>query len=291
MIASVVNIRVCEGAEAPPFIFSSKGGKDGFPKVRVFDESGGEIRNIPTRSWDALDEMDTGEGSERGSIAPSFTPRREGGESEGAVDPTAPTPYNPESPDDEFITGNEELYRVYFAKGKNLIILKEGRLENEEESCVLVNPANKFLYHGAGVAGALRERAGPRFQEESNKLVQRRKCPIKTGDVILQKIGGLNGKPVIHAIGHEKGQRSNSREELTVMLTLDGLIDKICLLARDNECRTVAMPIISGGIFGFNDIVMGTALVNTLRKKRPAAKRGRVKTESPLTMTEKRKRK
>ncbi|KAF4103730.1 hypothetical protein G5714_014717 [Onychostoma macrolepis] len=218
LIASVVNIRILEGAEIPPFIYSSKGGRDGFPKVRVFDESGGEIKNIPIRSWTSLDEDDPGEASERESIAPSFTPRREG---EVRLDPSAPPQNNPESPNDEFELTGEEPYRVYFARGKNLIVLKEGRLEDEEEPCVLVCASNKFLYHGAGVAGALRERAGPKFQEESYKIMQRRKSPVKTGDVLLQKIGGPNGKPVMHAIGHEKGQRSDIEEELTAMLTLD----------------------------------------------------------------------
>ncbi|KAF4106207.1 hypothetical protein G5714_012197 [Onychostoma macrolepis] len=208
-------------------------------------------------------EDDPGEASERESIAPSFTPRREG---EVRLDPSAPPQNNPESPNDEFEPIGEEPYRVYFARGKNLIVLK-GRLEDEEEPCVLVCASNKFLYHRAGVAGALRERAGPKFQEESYKIMQRRKSPVKTGDVLLQKIGGPNGKPVMHAIGHEKGQRSDIEEELTAMLTLDGIIDQICLLSRENNYHTVAMPIISGEIFGFNDVVMGVALVNTLRRK------------------------
>ncbi len=39
-----------EGAEIPSFIYSSRGGKDGFPKVRVFDESGGGNQiNIPQK--------------------------------------------------------------------------------------------------------------------------------------------------------------------------------------------------------------------------------------------------
>lgn len=88
MITSVVNIRVLDGAEIPPFIYSSKGGKGGFPKVRVFDESGGEVKNIPIRNWDSLDHDEPDAGSERGSIAPSFVPRREGNES--ALDPNVP---------------------------------------------------------------------------------------------------------------------------------------------------------------------------------------------------------
>ncbi len=48
---------------------------------------------------------------------------------------------------------------------------------------------------------------------------------------------------------------------------LDTLIDNICRLARKNNYRVIAMPIISGGIFGFDDIKMGAALVNALVRK------------------------
>ncbi len=85
--------------------------------MRVFDESGGEIKNIPMRSWDSLDYDETDAGSERGAVAPSFAPCEEGNES--ALDPSAPPPYNPESPSVEFDSRSEEPYRVYFARGMN----------------------------------------------------------------------------------------------------------------------------------------------------------------------------
>ncbi len=71
----------------------------------------------------------------------------------------------------------------------------------KKESCVLVNSANKGLYHRGGVAAALSETAGPRFQAESDKILQQRKSPNKPGEAILQELDGPNGKPVIHAIG------------------------------------------------------------------------------------------
>ncbi len=240
-----------------------------FSKVRVFDESGGGNQiYIPTKSWSSAEEFAMGEGSKSGSLAPSFNPQR--GVGECALDPSAPPLLAPESPEDEFVSENEEPFRAYFGRGKNLIILKEGRLECEEEACILVNSANKGLYHGGGVAAALGERAGPRFQDESYKILQRRKSPIKPGDAILQKLGGPNGKPVIHAIGHEKGQRGDIVEELTAIVTLDSLIDNMCQLARENKYRVLAMPIISGGIFGFDGIKMGAALVNALVRKTSA---------------------
>ncbi|XP_026054811.1 high mobility group nucleosome-binding domain-containing protein 5-like [Carassius auratus] len=116
VLTSVVNLRICEGAEIPPFIYSNRGGRDGSPKVRVFDEYGGEVRSIPTRGWDELDETDAGEGSERGSVAPSFVPRRE--ENRNALDFSAPQQEVPESPDDESESEDEEPLKTYFGKEK-----------------------------------------------------------------------------------------------------------------------------------------------------------------------------
>ncbi len=129
-IAPVVNIRVLEGAEIPSFIYSSGGEKDGFPKVRVFDESGGGNQiNIPTKCWSSIEEFELGGGSERGSLAPSFTPQR--GVGECALDPSAPPLFNPESPEDEFVT--ETNSRVgHISEEKNVIIFRKGRLECEE---------------------------------------------------------------------------------------------------------------------------------------------------------------
>ncbi|KAK9972674.1 hypothetical protein ABG768_025963 [Culter alburnus] len=123
-----------EGAEVPTFICSSKGGKDGSPRVRVFDKAGEEIKGIPTRGWASLTVDDPVEGSERGSVAPSFIPLREGNES--ALDPLAPLAYtdSPESQSDDFSSEDEEPVRIFFGKGTNLIILKQGRLESEKEA-------------------------------------------------------------------------------------------------------------------------------------------------------------
>lgn len=87
----MVNFRVREGVEALTFVYSKKGGK-----VSVFDEAGGEIKGIPIRSWSTLAEVDPGQESERGSIAPSLIPRREGDKC--ALHPNAPPLEMPEVP-------------------------------------------------------------------------------------------------------------------------------------------------------------------------------------------------
>ncbi|KAK2878654.1 hypothetical protein Q8A67_019445 [Cirrhinus molitorella] len=102
-------------------------------KVRVFDEAGEEIRGIPIRDWATLADVEEGDESDRGSIIPR------GEEHHEDVSPRAPLPNNPYSMSKEFSPRSRELLRIYFGRGENLIILKEGCLENEEEACVLVN--------------------------------------------------------------------------------------------------------------------------------------------------------
>lgn len=64
------------------------------------------------------------------------------------------------------------------------------------------------------VTAALKGRAGRVFQDESNRLLQCRQNPLFTGDVVLQKQGGPNGKPVLHIIGQEKGDGLELEKEL-----------------------------------------------------------------------------
>ncbi|XP_055067717.2 uncharacterized protein [Misgurnus anguillicaudatus] len=251
-MTSVVNLRVKEGAELPNFIYSNREGKDGSPEVRVFDDTGPEIRGTPTNSWKtSLVEVNLGEGSKKGSNSP---------QKEGLA-----LPDKPHSPSDESLSEDEVPLRVYFGKGSNLIILKEGLVEDEEEADVLVKAVDEYL--GSGLSTKLKTRAWQEFQDESNRPMQQIKCPLREGDIVFQKIGGQNGKPVIHAVGPQKGKRQESEEELRAAMTIDTLIDQICASARKNKYHTVAMPIISGGMFGFNEVKIGTYLVMALLKK------------------------
>ncbi|XP_065095999.1 uncharacterized protein [Paramisgurnus dabryanus] len=248
-MTSVVNLRVKEGAELPNFMYSNREGKDGSPKVRVFDDTGAEIQGMPTKSWKtALVEVNLGEGSKKSSNAP----QKKG----------LPLPYNPHSASNKSLSVDKKPLKIYFGKGSNLIILKEGLVEDEEEADVLVNAADEYLSHGSSTK--LKTRA---LQDESNKPMQQIKYPLREGDIVLQKIGGPNGKPVIHAVGPRKGKRQESEEELRAVMTIDTIIDQICASARSNKYRMIAMPIISGGMFGFNEVKMGTYLVMALLKK------------------------
>jgi O-acetyl-ADP-ribose deacetylase (regulator of RNase III) len=118
------------------------------------------------------------------------------------------------------------------------IVLREGDI-TEEEVDAIVNAANSALILGAGVAGAIREKGGPSIQEECNRI-----GPIEVGDAAVTGAGELRARYVIHAAGMppggvatEESVRSSMRRSL--------------VLAREKNCRTVAVPAIGAGIAGF----------------------------------------
>ena len=65
----------------------------------------------------------------------------------------------------------------------------------------IVNAANCQLVLGAGVAGAIRKKAGPSVQAECDKL-----APIKVGQAVITTGGELKAKYVIHAVGPRMGE-------------------------------------------------------------------------------------
>ncbi len=56
-------------------------------------------------------------------------------------------------------------------------------------------------------------------------------------------------------------------EGIMAIVTLDYLIGNMCQLAGENKYCVIAMPIISTGIFRFDDIKIGATLVNALVRK------------------------
>ena len=118
------------------------------------------------------------------------------------------------------------------------IVLREGDITDQEADAI-VNAANSDLILGAGVAGAIRQKGGPSIQEECDRI-----GPIEVGGAAVTGAGNLPARFVIHAAGMppggvatEESVRSSMRRSLE--------------LAREKQCRTVAVPAIGAGIAGF----------------------------------------
>ena len=127
-----------------------------------------------------------------------------------------------------------------------LSILKQNICDIKAE--VIVNPANTKLKLGAGIAGALFERAGPRLQEECNNYILK-KGELKSGDIVVTGKGNMENlklKFIYHAVGPiwQGGQR---KEDMILKTCFDNILHK----ANKSKINSIAIPLISSGIFGF----------------------------------------
>lgn len=107
----------------------------------------------------------------------------------------------------------------------------------------IVNAANAELQHGGGVAWAIVRRGGERIQRESDAWV--RKHGAVTHERPAYTSGGaLPCKYVIHAVGPVWGEGEEDRK-------LAAAVRGSLARAAELGLRSLAMPAISTGIFGF----------------------------------------
>lgn len=140
--------------------------------------------------------------------------------------------------------------------GKTRLVAVLGDLTMERVDAI-VNAANSRLAHGGGVAGAIAKAGGPTIQRESNLI-----APIKTGQAGITSGGNLPARFVIHAVGPVWGGGANREPELLESAVLAALG-----LASKNKLLTVALPIISAGIFGYPPelavrVILGACLLH-----------------------------
>ncbi|XP_009994325.1 PREDICTED: poly [ADP-ribose] polymerase 14 [Chaetura pelagica] len=129
--------------------------------------------------------------------------------------------------------------------GRTIIAVHNGNLCNYPVD-VVVNASNEELQHIGGLAEALLKAAGPELQEECNELV-RRKGRFQPGCAVITGAGKLPCKSVIHAVG----PRWKKDEADKCLSLLKKAVKKSLHLAEAYNYCSIALPAISGGIFGF----------------------------------------
>ncbi|NXQ10158.1 PAR14 polymerase, partial [Peucedramus taeniatus] len=126
---------------------------------------------------------------------------------------------------------------------------------------VVVNASNEDLKHIGGLADALSRAAGPALQEECDELV-RKLGNLQPGDAVITRAGKLPCKNVIHAVGPRW-----SREKSEMCVNLLRKTVKNCLqLAETYNHRSIALPAISGGIFGFPMELCTYSIVSSIKE-------------------------
>jgi O-acetyl-ADP-ribose deacetylase (regulator of RNase III) len=109
----------------------------------------------------------------------------------------------------------------------------------------IVNAANTSLLGGGGVDGAIHRAGGPDILEECRKIVARQ-GGCKTGQAVITTGGNLPAKFVIHTVGPVWNGGKYDEEQKLADCYKNSL-----KLAVDNNCKTIAFPNISTGIYGF----------------------------------------
>ncbi len=103
----------------------------------------------------------------------------------------------------------------------------------------IVNAANTDLILGAGVAGAIRRKGGPRVENDCERI-----GPIALGEAAVTTGGSLKAHYVIHAASMHLGEKTTAESlRLATRHTL--------MRAEEKGIKSLAFPAIGTGIGGF----------------------------------------
>jgi O-acetyl-ADP-ribose deacetylase (regulator of RNase III) len=129
------------------------------------------------------------------------------------------------------------ISEILFDNRKKLRLVRGDITERNVD--VIVNAANSYLRHGGGVAAAIIKKGGQIIQDESEKIGY-----VPVGNAVMTTAGKLPCKAVIHAVGPKNGEgKENDKLRLA--------INSVLSLAQQNGFKSISIPAISTGIFGF----------------------------------------
>lgn len=126
----------------------------------------------------------------------------------------------------------------------------------QEDTEAIVNPANNYLKHGGGVAGAIVRVGGDIIQKESDEYIQKF-GPLPTGEATITSGGNLKAKYVIHTVGPRWGEGDEYKK-------LQKAVQSTLKLAVEKNIKSLSIPAISCGIFGFPQDLGTKIIVETI---------------------------
>ena len=155
----------------------------------------------------------------------------------------------------------EQIIDEYTASHNKVVRLVKADI-TERKVDAIVNAANSYLKHGGGVAGAIIRRGGKIIQIESDQIGY-----VKVGTAVITTSGDLPCSAVIHTVGPKMGEGNEENK-------LKKAINSVFVLASEKEFKSISIPAISSGIFGFPkkrcaDILLTEAVNFLLKNETP----------------------
>jgi len=135
--------------------------------------------------------------------------------------------------------------------------LVQGDITHQQVDAI-VNAANSRLAGGGGVDGAIHRAAGPTLIRQTDERYPDG-CP--TGSAVATDAGDLDAKYVFHAVGPVWGGGFKKEPEL-----LASAYRRCLELAVEQGCRSVALPALSTGVYGYPMDLAAETSLNTVRE-------------------------
>lgn len=146
-------------------------------------------------------------------------------------------------------------------EGKKLVVYKDDLTKHPVD--VIVNAANEKLQHIGGLARDIVRVGGQGIQDECDRYIKRN-GPLIDGHVMETGPGQLPCKRIVHAVGPRwesfgvQTERRSTTKKRILQFTFEN-----CLKIAE-KYRSVAIPAVSAGIFGFPLDLCASILVETV---------------------------
>ncbi|XP_072026035.1 uncharacterized protein [Amphiura filiformis] len=152
--------------------------------------------------------------------------------------------------------------RLSFKTRKGLEVKIEfGDITNAQVETI-VNAANKDLRHGGGVAGAISKAAGREMQDECNRIMKTRP-PLGIGECVVT-FGYKLPCRILHIAGPIYGRHSSDYEFYKELK--ETFLSAIRHANIPVEAKTLAIPLISSGIYGGPKPICAKALLDAIEE-------------------------
>ena len=139
---------------------------------------------------------------------------------------------------------------------------------------VIVNASNEYLSHTGGVAEALLHAAGQGLQDECTEIKRKHPGSLKVAECVSTKGYRLSCNFVIHAIGPSK----SAYDENKFFSKLQETFLNSFKLANDRCAKSIALPLISSGIYGGSKDTCAKALVSAIKQYSKMEKNNTIET-------------